>query len=192
MSKVIYRDSILKTILIFNSDNQHTKLINRLLKVFQSHHYISKYINICFIKEKRNIRKILKIPYIITDSIMNLENLPLDILKEINSYLSFSIKFKHVVIDRYYTINNYINCSYLNNNYIIFNKIDNNIKLDYTYEFYYLKNGFYYPTDVKLLYNIRNINYSKTFIFFKYLFISTLYIIFTLLLLIFKFFSHYI
>tara|TARA_B100000524_G_scaffold346885_1_gene247838 strand:+ start:771 stop:1361 length:591 start_codon:yes stop_codon:yes gene_type:complete len=182
MTSIIYRDSILKTILIYNIENKHTNLINKLFEIIQNQHYISKFRNISFIKEKQNIRKIIKIPYIIKDSILNLDKLPLDILNEINSYLSFSIKYKNLEINKCYNINNYINSNYFTNDYIIYNQIKNDIKLDYTYEFYYLKDGYYYPTNVRFLYAIQNTSYSNTFVFFKNLLILFAYILFTLFL----------
>lgn len=182
MTNIIYRDSILKTILIYNIENKHTNLINKLFEVIQNQHYISKFRNVSFIKEKQNIRKIIKIPYIIKDSLLNLDKLPLDILKEINSYLSFSIKYKNLEINKCYNINNYINSNNFTNDYIIYNQIKNDIKLEYTYEFYYLKDGYYYPTNVRFLYAIQNTSYSNTFVFFKNLFILFAYILFTLFL----------
>ncbi len=156
----------------FSNNESDIILIDNLLNIFRCFQNITPYYNILKKAKKRNK---LKIKYNIKDVKCDFNIFPDEINDYINDYTSDTTLYNDLSINYCYRFNNvnpfiYPNSFHLiyfslpTNNYIIYNKIDENCNIiPNNYELYRKKGEYYYQTDIYFDYKQNNKNFYKIF-----------------------------
>tara|TARA_B100001093_G_scaffold505673_1_gene563389 strand:+ start:1027 stop:1614 length:588 start_codon:yes stop_codon:yes gene_type:complete len=179
-------------IFYFDDNENDTFLISNLIIIFRSFQLL----NLNLLRKKKAHNN-LKIKYNVIDEKIDFKNLPDDMNNNINSYTSnttlynnYNISYKYIFpnINPFTNPNTfqmiYSSNIYINNKYLIYNKINKNYEIENNiYELYIKRNNDYFQTDIyfiyeqkknKNLYPLFNLIWI-IFIYLSYIFISFLF-----------------
>ena len=189
MNDIIYTNQINNLILIFyfganNLDNE--ALITNVMILFVKYSYLLSLTENLVSKSKQI--SYIDLPYKFIDNNTNFNNMPDDISNYINEYISYTIFYKQIKIRYNYNFCNLNSVIMQNNidliydhdyinNYLIYEKFDENFNIiNNTFEFYYKDGNTYKPTGVFFYYKEKkNKNEKYSYLILLYLIIIFYY-----------------